>query len=134
MSNNLLTAEQKDTLTEQLQLLLNQGDDIYAAIICSIDGHPIVTLTKPTNAKAFNDARISAMTSSCMALGEKIANESGQNGCNFVVTQNQNGYIVLKRVSHSLVLTALADKSTNIGMPIWAVQCATDKISEKLNA
>ena len=95
-----------------LRSLISSNDAMSAALLSSIDGHPIAHFKK----QDFHESKLAAMTSSCLALGEKISSEANQNGCDFVIIQNETGFIALKRVGKKFVLTALAGTSINLGM------------------
>lgn len=119
----------KTVVTRNLGELLKSNDAIYAVLLSSIDGHSLAKEAKSELA----DSKLSAMTSSCLALGEKIAQEANQKGCDFVIIQNQDGYLVLKRVGRKLVLTTLADKSINLGMLLSATRSAAESLYAEIN-
>lgn len=119
----------KSVVDKCLQSIVNDNDGIYATILSSVDGHPIARHTT----KDFAESRLAAMTSSCLALGERIAAESEQNGCDFVIIQNKNGLITLKRVGKKLVLTVLSDTSINMGMLLHATRTAAENLYDQID-
>ena len=118
----------RSAVDRNLKDLISSVDSIYAVVLSSIDGHPIAHQAQEN----FEDSKLAAMTSSCLALGEKIAMEANQNGCDFVIIQNQDGFLALKRVGRKLVLTTLADKSINMGMLLSATRQAADKLYQEI--
>lgn len=118
----------KSIVDSKLKELVEENNGIYAVILSSIDGHAIAKYTT----KEFAESRLAAMTSSCLALGEKIAKESDQSGCDFVIVQNENGFIVLKRIGTKLVLTSFADKSTSMGMLLSGTRNVAENLYEHI--
>ena len=118
----------RNAVLSTLEELLSSNDAVYGALLSSIDGHPFASKARDEMA----ESKLSAMTSSCLALSEKIAVEAKQNGCDFVIIQNTNGYLVIKRVGKKLVLTALADQSINLGMLLSAAKCAAEALYRKI--
>lgn len=129
MSEKIETSISKSAVTRNLGELLKLNDAIYAVLLSSIDGHALAKESKGE----LSDSKLSAMTSSCLALGEKIAQEANQNGCDFVIIQNQDGYLVLKRVGKKLVLTTFADKSINLGMLLSATRTTAESLYAEIN-
>lgn len=111
-----------------LNSLLEKNPAIYAVLLSSIDGHAIANSCKDE----LSHSKLSAMTSSCLALGEKIAVEAKQNGCDFVIIQNQNGYAVLKRLGRRLVISTLANKSINLGMLLSSTQLTAEQMISEI--
>lgn len=102
----------RKVVDSHLSALLDSNDGVYAALLSSIDGHAIASKARGD----LTDSKLAAMTSSCLALAEKIALEAHQNNCDFVILQNENGYVALKRIGKKLVLSALAKKSVSLGL------------------
>ncbi|TVZ40472.1 hypothetical protein P886_4903 [Alteromonadaceae bacterium 2753L.S.0a.02] len=111
-----------------LSHLLDSNDAVYAVLLSSIDGHAIANKAKGE----FTDSKLAAMTSSCLALGEKIALEAKQNNCDFVIIQNEDGYLTLKRIGKKLVLSALANKSVNLGMLLSATRNTAESFQKEV--
>lgn len=119
----------KSVVENQLKTTLSSNDSIYAVLLSSIDGNAIAMQSR----KDFEGSKLAAMTSSCLALGERIAIESQQNGCNFVIIQNENGFVALKRVGRKLVLTTMADESISMGMLLSATKSSAEAIEQNID-
>ena len=114
----------KKALFDGYLLDLKRSDDaIYGVLLSSTDGHELAVYSSVE----FSASKMAAMTSSCLALSEKMAQESLQNHCEVVIIQNENGYITLKRLGKKLVLSAMAKRSINLGMLLSAVRSTADK-------
>ena len=70
------TSISRAVVNDNMTKLLNSSDAIYGVLLSSIDGLPLAKQAKSDMA----DSKLSAMTSSCLALGERIALEAQQNG------------------------------------------------------
>ncbi|GAB2190568.1 roadblock/LC7 domain-containing protein [Sessilibacter sp. MAH2] len=118
----------KQVVDDSLANLLETSKGIYAALLSSTDGHALAKKA----VDELSDARLAAMTSSCLALGEKIAIEAQQVGCNFVIIQNTNGFLVMRRVGKKLVITTLANNNVNLGMVISATNVAAENLEKEI--
>ena len=119
----------KSVVDNNLKDLVSHHKGVYAAMLSSIDGHFIAKYASDE----IQNSKLSSMTSSCLALGERIAMESGQNGCDFVIIQNQNGIIVLKRVGKKLVLTSMARENINLGMLLSATRKTAEILYDEID-
>lgn len=113
---------------DHLSNLLQSNDGVYAALLSSIDGHAIANKARGE----FTDSKLAAMTSSCLALGEKIALEAHQNNCDFVILQNEDGYVALKRIGKKLVLSALAKKTVSLGLLLSATRTTAENFQKDI--
>lgn len=128
MSKTAELTIKRQMVDENFDALLNTSRSIYGVLLSSTDGHALAK--KATN--EFAESKLAAMTSSCLALGEKIAMEAKQNHCDFVIIQNDDGYLVLKRVGKRLVITALADRSINLGMLLSATRSVSESMEKEI--
>ena len=128
MKDRLEKSISKINVDKCLFSLVSNNEGIYAALLSSLDGHSIAK----QSIQDFPDAKLAAMTSSCLALGERLAQESRQNHCNFVIIQNATGYLVLKRVGNKLALSTLANKKINMGLLLTATNQAADFLCKTL--
>ena len=118
----------KQDVESNLARLQQANEGIYASLLSSVDGHALAKKAR----REFSDSRLAAMTSSCLALGEKIAIEAQQNGCNFVIIQNTDGFLVLRRVGEKLVLTTMADKNVNLGLVLSATNSTAEELEKAI--
>jgi predicted regulator of Ras-like GTPase activity (Roadblock/LC7/MglB family) len=110
--------------------IFSSCNSIYATLISTTDGHPLVKQSRVN----LNESTLAAMTSSCIALGDRIATEVEQNGCELTLIQNTEGYLAIKRVSRKWVITVLADKNVNLGLLLTATKNAAKLLEEELLA
>jgi len=130
MSKRLKISEEASRFLEhQLRELIDNNDGIYAALIISIDGHPLVKYAQDD----IHESKLAAMMSSLLALGESIARESGQQLCQYVIVDNSDGFLVDLRVGERMLLTVLARKDTNLGMLLSACKNLAEDIVRKFN-
>ena len=118
----------KQALNGYLKALLSENDGIDAVLLSSIDGHTVLVCTNDP----LDNAKMSAMTSSCLALGEKITLESKQKGCDFVIIQTEMGFLILKRIGEGLVLTVLADMSMSLGMLLSLTRATAERLEKQM--
>lgn len=103
-------------------------NDIYGAVISSVDGHLVLDVVK----QELSTKKISAMTSSLMALGETVSKESDQGVCQYVSVVNEHGRIMVLRVGDTLTLTTLSNQDSNLGMVLSASRTTADEITSAL--
>ncbi|VUD68978.1 hypothetical protein TDB9533_04341 [Thalassocella blandensis] len=120
--------ENKKNLKRIFSNALDVSSAIQAILLSTADGHSLAKLFK----SEVSDSALAAMSSSCMALGDRIAAEVKQNKCEFVILQNDAGYIVLNKVSPRHVITFLADERVNLGMLLNTVKNTSRELKEVL--
>lgn len=99
---------------------------INGLLISTVDGHVVTSLFRET----LEENRLAAMTSSLLALAESLAKETKQDLCKYIIVQNSLGVLVTQRFGKSLVLTAIADQSTNLGMLHSVTRMGVNKLSD----
>lgn len=122
------------SLSEESKLLINNVftemmdscHGITGLLISTVDGHVVSSLFR---GKSMQDARLAAMTSSLLALGESLSKEAEQDLCKHIIVQNSEGMIVTQRFGKSLVLTSFADTKTNLGMLHSVTRIAAIKLA-----
>ncbi|GAB1258942.1 roadblock/LC7 domain-containing protein [Aurantivibrio plasticivorans] len=119
----------KSVVVQHLKSLLSVSDSIYGVVLSTLDGHAVSSLFEGDH----EDSKLAAMTSSCLALGEKIAVEVKQKGCDFVIIQNQDGYVAIKKIGTRLVVTALAHTSINLGMLLSSTQNMASRLADEIS-
>jgi len=121
---------EKNELKNIFAKIFSSCNSIYATLVSTTDGHPLVKQSRVN----LNESTLAAMTSSCIALGDRIATEVEQNGCELTLIQNTEGYLAIKRVSRKWVITVLADKNVNLGLLLTATKNAAKLLEEELLA
>ncbi len=106
--------------------MMETCDGIDGLLISTVDGHVVTSLFRVT----LEENRLAAMTSSLLALAESLARETKQDVCKYIIVQNNEGVLVTQRFGKSLVLTAIADKATNLGMLHSVTRTGVNKLSE----
>jgi len=118
----------KNFIEEKINDMFDTCSDIYGAVISSVDGHLVLDVVK----RELPVKKISAMTSSLMALGETVSKESDQGNCQYVSVINESGRVMVLRVGDALTLTTLSTQDSNLGMVLSASTKATADIAEAL--
>lgn len=127
MEKSAFTIE-KSELKTIFSKVFNSCNSIYAVLVSTTDGHPLVKQSRV----ALNESTLAAMTSSSIALGDRIAIEVQQQGCDLTLIQNTDGYLAIKRVGRQWVITVLADKNVNLGLLLTATKSAANFLTEEL--
>ena len=124
-----LSDNAKTFISTKIDDMFHVCDDIYGAVISSVDGHLVMDIVK----RELPSKKISAMTSSLMALGETVSKESGQGICEYVNVENNDGRVIVLRVGEALTLTTLSSKNSNLGMVLSASTIAANAIRDAIN-
>ncbi|PTQ87895.1 roadblock/LC7 domain-containing protein [Agitococcus lubricus] len=120
-----LSESSKALIHEVFHEMMDSCHGITGLLISTVDGHVVTSLFRAN----MQDTRLAAMTSSMLALGESLSKEANQNLCKYVIVQNSEGMIVTQRFGKSLVLTAIADQSTNLGMLHSVTRVGANKLA-----
>ena len=103
-------------------------NSVYATLVSTTDGHPLAQRSKVK----LNESTLAAMTSSSIALGDRIAAEVHQTGCDLTIIQNTEGYLAIKRVGQKWVLTVIADKKVNLGLLLTSTKNAAKLLDTEI--
>ena len=114
--------------TNILQNMTELCEDIYGIILSSIDGHPILEVSR----KTLSTNKLSAMSSSLMALGETISKEAQQNTCQYVIVENADGKVICLRTGSNLTLSVFSEQNANMGLVLSVGKQSSEKISAAL--
>jgi hypothetical protein len=120
----------ESTLTKIFAEVFSSCNSVYAAFVSTTDGHPLAQHSKVI----LNESTLAAMTSSCIALGDRIAAEVHQQGCELSIIQNTEGYLAIKRVDKRWVLTVLADKKVNLGLLLTSTKNAAKLLEAEIKS
>jgi uncharacterized protein len=116
----------------QIDTLVAANVGVEGALICSADGFEIATNLPPP----LSAARLSAMTSSQVALGEAICVEGAIAPCINVVIEAERGWVLMMNIPNGrrkLLLTVKAAAGAMLGQVLWAVRRCADQIGEQLD-
>lgn len=121
-----LSEESKQHIQVVFAEMMENCDGINGLLISTVDGHVVSMLFRTT----LQENRLSAMTSSLLALAESLAREVNQDECRYIIVQNTEGVLVTQRFGKSLVLTSIADKATNLGMLHSVTRAGVAKLAD----
>lgn len=117
-----------DFLGTQFELLFDAVPGLYGVLFVTADGDPVSARLQD----GMDRERLSAMSSSLVALGETMAKTAHQEDCEYAIVQNKDGYIVSLRIGKHLLLTALARKDTNLGMLLSSCRSTARNVSDRI--
>lgn len=116
-----------------LDKLCREHADIRGALISTVDGFEIAASVDAS----VSPKKLAAMTSSLLALGEAISNESAVGQCRDLVIEASAGLLLLMDVpgtTHRSVLTVLCSETAMLGRVRWAAREARAAIAKVLDA
>lgn len=113
-----------------IDALVAEHCEITGALVCSVDGFEIAASLP----QALSAAKLAAMTSSLVALGEAVSAEGGVEGCLNVVIEAQAGRLLLMDIPGSSrhLLTVICDNSSTLGHVLWAVRECSKELSLRM--
>jgi predicted regulator of Ras-like GTPase activity (Roadblock/LC7/MglB family) len=117
----------RDLIQSVFVEMMESCSGILALMVSTVDGHALTS----HHGELLDESRMAAMTSSLLAIAESLAREAKQNVCQHIIVQNSDGVIVTQRLGKSLVLTAVAGKSTNLGMLHSVTRVGVEKIIKR---
>ncbi len=119
--------QQRADCQRRLQSLLAKSTSLKFACLCTVDGRPWAFQRRDEGADA---PRLSAVTSSMLALCETFAREAQRGRCMYNVMSADNGVVVTVRVpcrSARFALSVGADASETVAMALrFALDAASD--------
>lgn len=115
-------------LEDQYEALFDAVPGLYGVLFATADGNPVSARLK----EGMERDRLSAMSSSMVALGETLAKAAEQQESEYVIVQNHDGYVVSLRIGKRLLLSAFARKDTNLGMLLSSCRNTAENVSAKL--
>jgi len=129
-NNNYIYDESVDSaITQALLLVLDdlmtKGDDINAAMICSVDGVPWASKIDDD----FDQNRFAAMSGALLALSDNIADEAKKGETHNVLIEGANGNIFVLHAATNLLLTVFTMGNSNLGISLAFARQATETIT-----
>lgn len=104
--------------------LIDETDDIIAAIVTSSDGLPWVKKLP----EDFDVKRFSAMSSAILALSITMATEAGKGETKNLLVEAERGNIYVLQSGPSLLLTVFTKETTNMGLTLAHTRGAAENI------
>ncbi|MFJ2988688.1 roadblock/LC7 domain-containing protein [Collimonas sp. NPDC087041] len=123
MKTNLLSASiAANQVFDQIELPLN---GITTAVITTLDGQD-VAIYDPK--QEFSAVRLSAMTSSLVAIARSVGKEVGFSGCDRLMLETPTGRIIFRSLDskYPYLLCVVTNQDANLGHTVWVV----DKIAK----
>jgi len=121
-------ATREQLLAEALDDLMRNDPDIQASALVSLDGFTMASAL-PAGMQA---DRVGAMSAAILGLGERAAAELGRGHLSQVFIEGENGYVLLIAAGDRAVLTAMADPAAKLGLVLYDMKAAAERISQIL--
>jgi len=121
-------ATREERLAMALNDLMDDSQDIEAAALVSLDGFTMASAL-PEN---MHEDRVGAMSAAILGLGERAAAELGKGQLSQVFIEGDDGYVMLIAAGDRAVLTCLADIEAKLGLVLYDMRAAAEKIAEIL--
>ncbi|MDO8848600.1 MAG: roadblock/LC7 domain-containing protein [Coriobacteriia bacterium] len=115
-------------LAEALDDLMRNDPDIQASALVSLDGFTMASAL-PAGMQA---DRVGAMSAAILGLGERAAAELGRGHLSQVFIEGDTGYVLLMAAGERAVLTAMADPAAKLGLVLYDMKSAAERISQIL--
>lgn len=121
-------ASREQLLAEALDDLMRNDPDIQASALVSLDGFTMASAL-PAGMQA---DRVGAMSAAILGLGERAAAELGRGHLSQVFIEGDSGYVLLMAAGDRAVLTAMADPAAKLGLVLYDMKSAAERISQIL--
>ena len=122
------------SINQALSLILEdmvcKGDDINAAMICSVDGVPWASKIED----GFDQNRFAAMSGALLALSDNLASEAEKGETNNVLIEGKQGNILVLHASDNLVLTVFTQGNSNLGISLAYARQGIETISALMDS
>jgi predicted regulator of Ras-like GTPase activity (Roadblock/LC7/MglB family) len=115
-----------------IEALMTLQPEISGVLISTVDGFEIASRL----AQGKSAAKLSAMTSSLLALAEAMCTETAGGACRDLVIDAEAGRVLLMELPHrtqNLVLAVLCSNKITLGQVLWAVRNCREHLSRRLN-
>lgn len=116
----------------QIDALMIVQPEITGVLVSTVDGFEIASKL-PASLSA---AKLSAMTSSLLALAEAMCTDTANGPCRDLVIDAECGRILLMelpRRAQKLVLAVLCTSKLSLGQVLWAVRDCREELIRRLN-
>lgn len=122
------SSEISDVISQELSnilgIMMENGDDINAAMISSVDG--IAWAKKISD--DFDQHRFAAMSSALVALSDNIAQEGQKGETLNILIEGASGNIFIMHAGSNLLLTVFTKGESNLGISLAYAKQATQNI------
>ncbi len=121
-------ATREERLAAALNDLMDESQEIQAAALVSLDGFTMASALP----EGMHEDRVGAMSAAILGLGERAAAELGRGQLSQVFIEGDDGYVMLIAAGGRAVLTCLADIEAKLGLVLYDMRAAADRIAEIL--
>lgn len=118
----------EERLAAALNDLMDESPDVEAAALVSLDGFTMASALPD----GMHEDRVGAMSAAILGLGERAAAELGRGQLSQVFIEGDGGYVMLIAAGDRAVLTCLADIEAKLGLVLYDMRNAADRIAEIL--
>jgi uncharacterized protein len=118
----------EERLATALNDLMDESQEIQAAALVSLDGFTMASALPD----GMHEDRVGAMSAAILGLGERAATELGRGQLSQVFIEGDDGYVMLIAAGDRAVLTCLADIEAKLGLVLYDMRAAADRIAEIL--
>jgi uncharacterized protein len=126
-----LANDEANVCQKLIQTMVEGHAEISGALVSTVDGFEVAAFLGGQQSAA----KLSAMTSSMLALSEAICIESGIGRSVDMMVEANAGRLLLMDIpvaSNQLLLTAICDRDTTLGQVLWAVRRCREQIALSL--
>jgi uncharacterized protein len=121
-------SSREERLANALDELMENNQEIAAAALVSLDGFTMAAALPDS----MQDDRVGAMSAAILGLGERAAAELGRGALTQVFIEGEGGYVMLIAAGDKAVLTCIADTQAKLGLVLYDMREAAEKITEIL--
>ncbi len=121
-------ATREERLATALDDLMDESQEIQAAALVCLDGFTMASALP----EGMQEDRVGAMSAAILGLGERAAAELGRGQLSQVFIEGDDGYVMLIAAGDRAVLTCLADIEAKLGLVLYDMRGAADRIAEIL--
>jgi len=121
-----LAESREELLRNALNELISRSAEVDAAAVVSMDGLVMASVLPNT----LEEDRLGAMSAALLSLGERTSEELGRGELAQVFVEGKAGYVFLMSAGEDAVLTALVRKGSKLGLVLYDVKGAANKIAE----
>jgi predicted regulator of Ras-like GTPase activity (Roadblock/LC7/MglB family) len=111
-----------------LRELLQQTPGVEAAAVVSFDGLPMASALPV----GMDEDRVAAMSAALLSLAERAAQGLGRGDLSQVYIEGENGTVFLVSAQDEAVLIAVTAADTKVGMMLYEVKLAANRVGEVL--
>ena len=126
-------ASEEAICRKHIEAMVEASFEINGAVVSTTDGFEVAAHLDNNQSAA----KLSAMTSSLIALAQAISGESHIGTCNDILIEASTGRLLLMeipRADRPLLLAVLCDRDSTMGQVLWTVRRCRDEIVSSLNA